>query len=445
MKKSKCALSLLIVLMLAVVLSACGGGNDSPVPPPTQIESLSVESTAIEMPSAELIPSERVPQNPTEMFTLLMDEENIVFYYAPGIIFTTTAEENGLGETYMYIRGVVNSVDLDVEGMQIALFIETEYGILGLGKDGGHDGQDFLSNSYDWSLLEIGNEHGFFFTYLGFSALHDVAAGVFLNIDVESRADTLRSAVEELTSLYSEAGVVVRVSLDDDGNNGLVAEIIHGEPHDINDFPALVIASVDNVIRVADEHSIVVSRLDVGFDRGGRLNFVTYRSRNEGNNNDGLMRGDVLYSSYNSANHTDIRYDEIPTYAEEVAAGIARLSEILTITSVTTSRPNSAGGVDFSINWHNNSDTTINYITFTVPAYNAVDDRVSCEIRRAVEPSFEFTGPFIAGSANTSPERNAWYNHNIVRADITRIEIRYADDTRETIHRNLMGFNEWIQ
>ena len=56
------------------------------------------------------------------------------------------------------------------------------------------------------------------------------------------------------------------------------------------------------------------------------------------------------------------------------------MQSLVKVYSVFVDEINSAGGVDMRIAWENTSSKTIKYIYFTVEAYNAVDDKVYCEI-----------------------------------------------------------------
>lgn len=60
---------------------------------------------------------------------------------------------------------------------------------------------------------------------------------------------------------------------------------------------------------------------------------------------------------------------------------IKDLKNTINIINVYPSKPNSAGGVDAHTVWKNTSDKTIKYIRFEWEPYNAVGDRVACEIR----------------------------------------------------------------
>lgn len=106
-----------------------------------------------------------------------------------------------------------------------------------------------------------------------------------------------------------------------------------------------------------------------------------------------------------------------------------RIRSTVRVRRVWTSRPNSAGGVDLHIVWQNTSSKTVKYASFTVEAYNAVGDPVSCTIRDYSEFSGRVTGPVPPGAVRGGDRYwdSAWYNSTIVRARLTRIQIEYTD------------------
>ncbi|XDD41706.1 hypothetical protein AB3N58_10415 [Leptospira sp. WS60.C2] len=105
------------------------------------------------------------------------------------------------------------------------------------------------------------------------------------------------------------------------------------------------------------------------------------------------------------------------------------------IVKARASRPNSAGGVDFSVHWKNVSNNTFKYVVFTVIPYNAVGDIQKCSIRNYSEFKGKETGPYEPGSVvgyGTSWS-NAWYNHSIRCVKLKKVEITFMDNTKTTI------------
>lgn len=97
--------------------------------------------------------------------------------------------------------------------------------------------------------------------------------------------------------------------------------------------------------------------------------------------------------------------------------------------------PNSAGGCDLYVHWINKSDKVIKYIFFHVTPYNAVGDKVYCEIRSYSEFSGKSTGPFKKNEGNDGSKywECAWYNNSIDTFLITSVDIEYMDGTSLTL------------
>lgn len=106
-----------------------------------------------------------------------------------------------------------------------------------------------------------------------------------------------------------------------------------------------------------------------------------------------------------------------------------RVRRVISIRRLWTSRPNSAGGVDLHILWQNTSSKTVKYASFTVEAYNAVGDVVSCTIRDYSQFSGRVTGPVPPGAVRGGDRfwESAWYNSTVVRAKLLTIHIEYTD------------------
>ncbi len=105
----------------------------------------------------------------------------------------------------------------------------------------------------------------------------------------------------------------------------------------------------------------------------------------------------------------------------------------IVIDRIGVSRPNSAGGVDFRVAVTNTSDKTIKYLEINAVAYNAVGDRVRGQIRRTSTRTVIGTGPYRPGmSIGNKILENAWYNHTVRCAIMTRVKITYMDNTTRT-------------
>ena len=112
---------------------------------------------------------------------------------------------------------------------------------------------------------------------------------------------------------------------------------------------------------------------------------------------------------------------------------------------------NSADGVEMSISWTNTSDKTIKYIHFYVEPYNAVNDKMSCDIRDHSLFDAYVTGPCESGYKGYRylhfyedgvPQykgtlwENCWYNSSIRTIDLVGIKIIYMDDTEIELDRD---------
>ncbi len=107
------------------------------------------------------------------------------------------------------------------------------------------------------------------------------------------------------------------------------------------------------------------------------------------------------------------------------------------MTKISKSKPNSAGGVDVFIGYKNMSDKIIKYAVFTITPYNSVGDKTYCDIRREATVRLNDMGPYkkgegLAGNYNWYWE-NTWYNWEISKIELDKIEIEYMDGTRITL------------
>ncbi len=130
----------------------------------------------------------------------------------------------------------------------------------------------------------------------------------------------------------------------------------------------------------------------------------------------------------------------------------SEVQSLIKVYSVFVDEINSAGGVDMKIAWENTSTKTIKYVYFTVEAYNAVDDKVYCEIGDYNEFTGYSTGPFEAGYTNLLYDdwedeysvdtywENCYYNSDIRYFVLTNIRIVYMDNTEENINKNYVDY-----
>lgn len=121
-----------------------------------------------------------------------------------------------------------------------------------------------------------------------------------------------------------------------------------------------------------------------------------------------------------------------PSYYEETI-NTARANNVpLIIWSATPSYPNSAGGVDVSIEFTNTSFETIKYINYTVRAYNSVGDPAGGEIRESSYRYLKDTGPHRSGDTDKSRWGTLYYNWSIECVQVTKASIEFMTGKKKT-------------
>ena len=103
--------------------------------------------------------------------------------------------------------------------------------------------------------------------------------------------------------------------------------------------------------------------------------------------------------------------------------------------------PNSAGGCDYNFYYWNLSKKTIKYLQWEGHVYNAVGDRVECDIDRTSFVRGKDTGPHETFSSDCG---GTWgtiiYNYSAKSVLITRINITYMDGTSYSIP---LSYADW--
>ena len=104
--------------------------------------------------------------------------------------------------------------------------------------------------------------------------------------------------------------------------------------------------------------------------------------------------------------------------------------------------PNSAGGISVKWSFKNNTDKTIKYASFWLTPYNAVNDVVSCDIRRKSTDGVKYTGPLAPGGIHQGALwENAWYNSTIKTVRMDKVYVEYMDGTTESIFPDEISFS----
>lgn len=113
--------------------------------------------------------------------------------------------------------------------------------------------------------------------------------------------------------------------------------------------------------------------------------------------------------------------------------------EAIIIEGIRVPISNSAGGIDFIIQWRfNDISKTIKYIYFTVIPYNDVGDIQTGSIGRHSSFTGKETGPIKARDwINESRWGNAWYNGTITCVKITKVRVVYMDGSTYTYIKEL--------
>lgn len=124
-----------------------------------------------------------------------------------------------------------------------------------------------------------------------------------------------------------------------------------------------------------------------------------------------------------------------------------KVKEIIRVTKLAKSKPNSAGGVDLFIGFENKSEKVIKYITFDVIPYNAVGDPVKCDIRRRSLFGAKSTGPYNIGEGLEGDYsgywENAWYNYHVETLSLNEINIEYMDGTTVTLSGEELNYVQY--
>lgn len=138
--------------------------------------------------------------------------------------------------------------------------------------------------------------------------------------------------------------------------------------------------------------------------------------------------------------------------AEAAKSMEEQVHEIIQIDVLEVDDINSAGGVDVHIGWTNRSNKTIKYIDFGVSPYNAVGDKVRCEITKKDFKWLESVGPIAPGDGGiklNSGERigsywgTVWYNSTIKTLKFESIEIEYMDGTKKELTGQQLRYVFW--
>ena len=125
-----------------------------------------------------------------------------------------------------------------------------------------------------------------------------------------------------------------------------------------------------------------------------------------------------------------------------------KVHNIIRITRLECSRPNSAGGVGIYLEFINmHPEKTIKYLEVTVVPKNAVGDTQYCDIRDYARYTCEATGPYAPGDGLRPDDNwwwgNAWYNSTIKYIELTGVWVEYMDGTYTSLTSDELEFAIW--
>lgn len=117
-------------------------------------------------------------------------------------------------------------------------------------------------------------------------------------------------------------------------------------------------------------------------------------------------------------------------------ASARRAASILSIETSYLDEPNSASGCDYILHYTNRSNKTIKYLHWYGNIYNAVNDRVSCDIRRTSNFNGYDTGPVLPNQQGGGVWETVIYRWDAKELRLTKIKIDYTDGSSATISAN---------
>lgn len=128
---------------------------------------------------------------------------------APALVYTTTGEENGLTDTYMYADGKVRDIyklgDYDV------IDIETEDGTVAVMKS------LYTSN---WEHIALLDEVRVYFLYMGYSSELDSPAGTYIGVVKPGKYVSISSDIKAAPELFKTALDEYNTELEDEEASG---------------------------------------------------------------------------------------------------------------------------------------------------------------------------------------------------------------------------------
>lgn len=141
---------------------------------------------------------------------------------------------------------------------------------------------------------------------------------------------------------------------------------------------------------------------------------------------------DSLYNVFIESKKTEITNNYQDWY-NKLTPTAKKAAGIITIQTSKLRSPNSAGGCDYELWYTNMSNKTIKYLYWYGNVFNAVNDKVTCEIRRSYEFSGKDTGPVPKGTTWGGTWDCVIYNYSAKEMRLNKITIMYTDGTSASI------------
>lgn len=250
----------------------------------------------------------------------------------------------------------------------------------------------------------------------------------------ESEAAFERLAIQTVTEAIKQIGTVSLESEDAIISAKKAYEQIDESIQKKIENREALFAAEDELIQLKVEHAqsaidaigsdITLESKDAIFEAAQAFNAVPVNDREKVENRAVLTKAKETY---------DALVNEQKRQAE-----IEEARQLIRVTKVAVSAPDSAGGVELYFNYINNSDKVIKYVNFSVTFYNAVGDIVKGKYNQSTVNYCYDTGPFKKGEGRTGTwwHWGDFYNWDITSVKLVDLSIEYTDGTTVTFTKD---------
>jgi hypothetical protein len=128
-----------------------------------------------------------------------------------------------------------------------------------------------------------------------------------------------------------------------------------------------------------------------------------------------------------------VEQKEIQENRKKIFIAERKINTPIFVSIYYTEKPNSANGVNCSIQFMNISDKRIKYVYFTVTPYNRVDDVAYSEIGRLSTTELEVVNYINPDDLYRANWESVWYNSTIAYMKMSKIRIIFDDNSTSTI------------